>query len=195
MSKYKNRILTSLLAMGLAVITSAASAAEQNQKFYGGAELGVSRTDYKKLHGVSKDEQGLAGRVFAGYQISENFSTELGYGRYHTNKIKDHETRAHIARVKHQAVDLLAKGTLPVGNKFGLYGEAGVAYVLAKAKVSSAFGGAKDEEKFFTPVAGFGGTYDLDNNVQLKAGFRHTHGRHDVADINYAQAGVNVFFN
>lgn len=195
MSKYNNRILASILAMGFAAVTGAAVAAEHDQKFYSGAELGVSHQDYKGDSDISVDKKGLAGRIFAGYQIDENLSAEMGYGRYHTITGKARETREHVVRAKHQAIDLLGKAALPVGNNFGVYGEAGVAYVLAKAEISRAFGGGSKEEKFLTPAAGFGGTYNIANNVQLKAGFRHIHGRHDVEDINYAHAGVNVFMN
>jgi opacity protein-like surface antigen len=98
----------------------------------------------------SINSDGLAGRLFVGYQFSPYLAAEFGFMKFHDADLKGNYTGTTVdstdffgptvavtengsysykAVVKEQAFDLLAKGILPLQSNFSLYGKLGVAYV------------------------------------------------------------------
>lgn len=137
---------------------------------YVGADVGYGDV-HQSVSGVdSSKDTGLAGRVFTGWQFNQYLATELGWSKFTnaTAKVADPFLSAN-ATVKTDAVDVVAKGILPVADSVNLYAKAGAAYVLSRADGSaSAFGFTNKfdmkENKWF-PTFGAGATYDFTPNV------------------------------
>ena len=77
---------------------------------------------------------GLAGRLAIGYQFSPYFAAELGYLRLANQKGKDYGSTGYAIGTKtlsQNALDVAAKGILPINDKFNVYGKLGVAYLTS----------------------------------------------------------------
>lgn len=152
-----------LCTIGALVVAANASAATDG--FYVGGQAGVGVVHEKQEINNSKfHNKGLAGRVYTGYQVNQNFAAELGLTKFHnvTETVNAISTKA---TVKTAAVDLVGKGILPLQNGFGVYGKAGVAYVKQTETVKS--GSEKDSasaHKMY-PTFGAGVTYSVTQNV------------------------------
>lgn len=96
---------------------------------------------------TTRNTGGLAGRLFVGYQIDPNWGVELGYTQFASQNNKQDITNNGVlgginqnygakSNVKTNAIDFVAKGTLPIENGFSVYGKAGLAYVTAKSSNS-----------------------------------------------------------
>ena len=67
--------------------------------------------------------------------------------------------------IKATAWDLMAVGTLPIGDKFGLYGKLG--WYFADSKTSGSIGGGSDSNNDLTYA--IGGQYNFNKNLGLRA--------------------------
>jgi len=127
----------------------------------------VTSTDsYTRLLNQNVDDTGIGGRVFAGYQFMPYFATELGFTQYgktdfsaadltNSNTFSQNfnpagaplsqallesasnTTTNYSGNVTENAIDLVAKGTLPLYYGFGAYIKAGMAYIEANRYINS----------------------------------------------------------
>lgn len=190
---YKNALRFGILSSGiLACSLSFAASTYQPQPmampanhdtsaFYLGAQLGYARLNYSKSWfskyplkntGTSTtysttssvDDTGFAGRVFLGYQFNQYGAVELG-GVYLPeatfNKVGGTTTHADL---KQYSIDLLAKGTLPLGTAFGLYAKGGLAWIH-RDDLEATISGTKYESNItkskVVPVLGAGAEYNF----------------------------------
>lgn len=131
----------------------------------------------------SSKDTGVAGRVFAGYQMNQNFAAEMGYSKFtnatanaSVNTQAPTQTLTAKGTVKTYAVDLVGKAILPLQYGFNLYGKAGIAYLNSSTEVSTTlvkkgFGttttSAKvtDTAHHIYPTFGAGVGYDVTQNL------------------------------
>jgi opacity protein-like surface antigen len=170
---------------------------------YLGAQAG-----YGDVHTFSKDS-GLAGRLFAGYQFDTNWAAEMGWTKFTTATQNSTVTKlvpVNIGlvnvnvpvklpvkqNVKTDAVDLVAKGILPVGNNFNLYGKAGVAYLLAREDVTTGRAHAHHNQNNVLPTFGVGATYDFTPNVAGDVSYNRIQkvGNSNVNSTDYVGVGL-----
>lgn len=179
----KKSIIFSIIA-GMAV---AASASASNPGAYIGGQLGWGTVhqdgiNFNEFTKHSAKNSGLAGRLFTGYQFNQNFAAELGYTRFQNGTASGVETEnfgginyaeSAEATLKAHAVDLVAKGILPLENGFSLYGKVGAAYLYESIEVSDTFSIANYNYSYsgtasahkILPTFGAGVTYDINQNV------------------------------
>ncbi len=180
----KRKLLVSAV---LATLSSATLAAAPG--FYVGGQLGWSKADYEQ----ADDKTGLGGRLNAGYQFDQNWSAELGYTRYANSKIKnaryDHKSIGDVT-LKNNAIDIVAKGTLPLDNGFNLFAKAGLAYIKVKADAAVAF---EDENKW-RPTYGIGAGYDFNQNVTADISWMRVQNGGVIPNLDVVSAGIGYHF-
>lgn len=148
---------------------------------YVGAGLGESNVQ-KQSH-ASNHNNGIAGRLFAGYNFNEYFGLEAGLAKYAQAKSNYHFKVNNItnpavfnnffgsAKTDLTTVDLVGKAYLPISDSgFNLYGLAGLAYVHQAGNyhtTSANAAGATMSSKFnntgnsIHPIYGLGAGYNI----------------------------------
>jgi len=133
--------------------------------WYAGGSIGQSKMDCNTngLAGVSCDDKDTAFRVLGGYSFNRYFGAELGYADL--GKIKA-SAGGLSADTKTTAWDTVAVGTIPLAEKFSLYGKLG--WYWADSKLSGdLLGGASQSSNHGT--YGIGAGYDFNKNLGLRA--------------------------
>lgn len=160
-------------------------------------------------------DTGWAGRLFAGYQFDTNWAGELGWSKFsnmNTNAkasgVNGNTGLPYTAKAsgsaKTSAVDLVAKGTLPLENHFSLYAKLGAAYLMqnASANASVFTGGSKlpgrgsDSTNKFYPTFGLGMGYDITPNSVIDLSWNRIQqvGNNDVSSTDLLSVGLNYHF-
>jgi len=121
----------------------------------------VTTTTTSSLAGQDVDDVGLGGRIYAGYQFNPYFAVEAGFTQFGKTDVSATGTATSVVQsvirssqsenstavttdtvqysggVTEHAIDLVAKGTLPLQYGFGLYAKAGMAYIQADRHINS----------------------------------------------------------
>jgi OOP family OmpA-OmpF porin len=116
--------------------------------------------------GATCDNTDTAFRVFGGYNFNKHFGVELGYGDLGKMTVSSGPVSGEI---KATVWDLLAVGTLPIADKFSLYGKLGM--YRAETKLSGSVAGlgsgsSKDNNTDLTYA--IGGGYDFNKNLGVR---------------------------
>lgn len=148
---------------------------------------------------------GLAGRVGIGYQFNQNLAVELGYlqlSKLKTTTPGGEGFAAGTETLKQNAIDVAAKGILPITDKFNVYGKLGVAYLTST--ITSHFEGVKaNQNEFFgiakhkwAPEAGLGITYNVTNNMFVDTSWTHIQplGKNRPNNVDFAAVGIGYSF-
>ncbi|KAF0811826.1 Outer membrane protein A [Andreprevotia sp. IGB-42] len=161
------RTLLAIATLGLSTAVFAAPVGGSNVYMYG--DIGQSRYDADDATarlgpGASSDETDFAGSVGAGYQFSPNFALEAGYlnlGKMTANR------GVNSSEYSAQGIAFQAVGTVPLNDRFGLYGTAG----LNPLYVKSSYNGVSDNEWRVAPSLGLGVNFKVNEAVGLRAGY------------------------
>ncbi|RDH40827.1 MAG: hypothetical protein CFE62_001460 [Candidatus Aquirickettsiella gammari] len=156
------------------------------------------------------DNDGLAGRIALGYQFNPNFALEAGYLRLGKAKLDgfDGEEVPVTLKLQQNLVDLVAKGIVPIGDKFNLYGKAGLAYINTDIQ-----GGIKDDNgntsisfdlnkslninrHELAPEVALGVSYDITPNVSIDTSWTHIQpiGKNRPGNIDFIAVGLGYNF-
>ena len=167
------KTILGVAAVSLSVLLSSQVMALQPGMYVGG-QVGVGSVNQDKLtetnFNLPKNStfqsftsstgkaNGLAGRLFAGYQFNENFAAELGWTKFSdveskfSGKLKPASTLMQPVgmqkliipgtvqgkqTLKTDAIDLVAKGIVPVTDKVSVYAKGGAAYVISRTSTST----------------------------------------------------------
>lgn len=149
---------------------------------------------------VTKDT-GTQVRLQLGYKFNPNFAVEGGYidfGKATFNTTGGTVVGTATGTVKAGGVDLAAVGILPLGDKFSLFGKAGLAVAKVKTDMSVTPPGNTDKT-VAAPLVGIGASYKVSDNVDLRAEFDHVSklgksGTTDKLSSNMISAGVAYYF-
>lgn len=154
---------------------------------------------------------GIAGRLGIGYQFNPNLAVELGY--LQLPKLKTTTPGGQVVpggpgyaagseTLKQNAIDLAAKGILPITDKFNAYAKLGVAYLTST--ITSHFEGIKgnQNEYFdiakhkFAPEVGLGVTYNVTNNMFVDTSWTHIQplGKSKPGNVDFAAVGIGYTF-
>lgn len=164
--------------------------------FYLGAQVGDGFTHYgvndiNTIRSASSvSSEGIAGRVYGGYQFTPNWGGELGYLQFSNIKFYNINGGTASNQIKQSAVDLFVKGTYPLPRCFSVNGKLGVA--LVSARHDSLLGG--DENKLL-PAVGLGASYDLLCDIPVDVSYEHIFqvgGRIPSAD--FVAFGLSYYF-
>jgi OOP family OmpA-OmpF porin len=174
MTKVKNAALALVSAVALTVpsLSMAQGTMDSMKKAVTGPESGwlvggsVGQSKIKvDCSGFSCDDTDTAFRVFGGYNFNKHFGVELGYADLGKVTLSG---GGLTASVEAKAWDLMAVGTLPIGDKFGVYGKLGM--YRAESDLSSntpLIGSASDTNTDITYA--IGAQYNFTKNLGIRA--------------------------
>jgi OmpA-OmpF porin, OOP family len=149
---------------------------------------------------------GLAGRLGIGYQLNSKLAVELGYlqlaKRTGTVDASTKHTSEGTIASKQNAIDLAAKGIVPITDKFNAYGKLGVAYLTNTITSHSGditevnnktFGIAKHK---WAPEAAVGVSYDITPNMFVDTSWTHIQplGKNRPGNIDFVAVGLGYSF-
>ncbi|MDR3477687.1 MAG: outer membrane beta-barrel protein [Gammaproteobacteria bacterium] len=156
---FNKKKLLSLAIASLAGLFIASTASATIAGAYVGGQLGWGQTNIFKgvnTQGYKTNDTGIAGRLFGGYQINQNFAAELGYMKFSNATVK-HES----GDIQTYAVDIAAKAMMPLSNSFGVYGKLGAAYLNESFGISNGNSRVSFSEGKVYPELGVGVSYDF----------------------------------
>lgn len=158
-----NKLLSVLLAV--AAITSSAARAEDAAKYYGGLTLTTpgKATALSRTGERVSDTSRVGAKIYGGINVNQHFALEAGYGNFGSNTLKN--TGAGTSGDARTAADMMylaAKGTYPIGERFALFGKAGIAHTRIAL---SGFG--EPDAKMTHTMLGLGGEYKITPKVAL----------------------------
>lgn len=188
----KKILVTSALVALTTVGFSSANAAANG--IYVNGQLGYANTNYDSpTPRLNVDSTGFAWRAAGGYQFTQNWAAELGYTSFPNTDFTVKGLNLDLANVKQYAIDLVAKGMLPVSNGFGLFGTLGAAYLHAKA--DTFLGNAGSTSKI-QPTFGLGASYDITNNLPVTVSWQHIQktGGSDLKNTDFYSVGLEYHF-
>lgn len=170
--------------------------------FYVGGQIGYGwvrlddehfYVDNSLVSACGSDEDGLYGRIFAGYDANQYFGAEIGFSKFSeadwniTVKNSNNVMLAGSVDYDPYVFDMLLKGMLPMGNGFSAYVKGGVAYIHSEDDATFINGvkveGSDDNE--FAPKAAIGVNYDIDQTWGVHADYSVIFGRNEINDSNY----------
>ncbi|MBA3660823.1 MAG: outer membrane beta-barrel protein [Gammaproteobacteria bacterium] len=210
----KKIVSISVTALCLALLSNVALAALPGM--YAGAGIGLSKqltsTDFifnSSPVGTtleqSRQNGGLGGRVFAGFNFNEYFGLEGSYARFNDSEYKSTITSpvsTYVANLDYtmNTYNLVGKAYLPLGEtrNFNLYALGGVAYVNSQSDLKETINNvtiSKDSvtNNKFRPVYGLGASYDIPaSNVTTNLEFSHTQGLGNVNTSSTAIPDANM---
>jgi OOP family OmpA-OmpF porin len=154
--------------------------------------------------GSNLNNNGLAGRLAVGYQFNQNWAVELGYLQLKNGKYVEVQPKDKITTtLKQNAIDIAAKGILPLSDRFDVYGKLGLAYVTSDIAYTDKYAeGHKYNDVYsiakhkWAPEAAVGVSYDLTSNVSIDTSWTHIQpvGSHRPGNIDFVAVGVGYKF-
>jgi OOP family OmpA-OmpF porin len=178
------------VAVALACASTLALAqAKQDAGWYVGGSIGNSRTDFSSadyqagVAGVSEttDKNSLAGRLLLGYNFNKNWALEgaysyLGRPQYHYTTA----TNKAVALLDQDAWSFAVKGTVPVNDRFDLFGRLGLTYNRARldfrdpgAAVFGPPGSFSSSHNNSSALLGLGMEFKIDRNTGIRAEYEN----------------------
>jgi len=157
------------IAASLAILSSAAMAADQPY-FYGGGDIGST-----KLQGY---ERGTSYGAFAGYQFNQNFALEAGVRHLGESDFTG-------GSLKGNQFSLSGIGTIPLSNGFSVYGRLGYNRVNSKEHFLGSSRKIRDDEVLY----GVGVGYKFSETVSGRLEVQKPH-----SDTTNISAGVSFRF-
>lgn len=141
-----------MLCAGLAALTAPVSPALAQKGFYVGGNVGVTRAEIDEdavnqgLLGIgaasastTSDQSGTGFKAYAGYAFTPNFAIEAGYfdlGKFTTDSTVSPPGTVRT-ELKFKGINVDVVGSLPLGDRFSLFGRVGVIRTEQDISVSS----------------------------------------------------------
>lgn len=203
-----------VLAMFASLLTTTGAFAAINGIYLGG-QLGFGDTYQSPQNAAfnaraSGGSGGLAGRIFGGYQFTQYIAAEMGYTKFSNSNVTYTDYSTFFATtyrgsvpIESYAIDLVAKGTLPLQNGFSLFGKLGVAYINEFAgNVTIYNASGTHAENFYInddtllPTFGLGAGYDVTQNLTTDVSWMHIQhtGTSNIQSTDLVAAGVSYHF-
>ena len=145
-----------------------------------------------------------------GYQFNQNFALEAGYLRLGQTKVDGvaykGTNKLGTLTMQQNVVDLLAKGIVPICDKFNLYGKAGLAYVNTNMKAvvqtvpvasqTDLNDAAHVARHKLAPEVALGVSYDITPNVSIDTSWTHIQavGKNRPGNIDFVAVGLGYNF-
>lgn len=192
---FQNKALLSALITGAAILGFSAIASADLPGFYAGGELGWSNIhDSDNPFNTENGGTGLGAGAQFGYQFNPYIAAEAGYLYFSNAKQSGNVFGPWSYTYKEQAVDLVAKGTLPLNQYISLYGKAGAAYVDASGETSGNIFAWSDSAHPIRPVYGLGVSYNITPNVSADLGWTRVQNNNTIPNADIATLGLTYHF-
>jgi opacity protein-like surface antigen len=152
---------------------------------------------------------GLAGRIALGYQFNPNFALEAGYLRLSSSRVTGKAYKGiggqGTLTLQQNVIDFLAKGIIPISDKFNLYGKAGLAYVNSAISanvptippIQANLNNVANVARYkLAPEVALGVSYDLSSHVSVDTSWTHIQafGKSRPGNIDFVAVGLSYNF-
>lgn len=188
------KIKLALIAASLLAAQQAATAAEwPDNAVYVGIGAGQSKlkgdvADFvNNVPGTSFDDKDTTGKVFIGKQFNRNFAVEATYG--YLGKFTA-DNGFYGATAQGRSVGLDAVLTVPVTQRFGILGRAGV----ARTRVDGSIAGFEDRGYSTDPKYGLGLQYKFSDKVAIRGEFERQRVKFDEAKSYVNTTSVSLVY-
>lgn len=177
-----------------AIVTQAATPG-----YYVSGQVGYANAHLKSRlitdAGIVLPNDGLAGRIGLGYKISPNAALEVGYLKLSDAKFHFERENATFSN-KQYAIDLAAKGMLPITHNVDMYGKVGIAYLTTQLNTPPNEDKEDIAKRTFAPEVAVGMSYDITPNVTVDTSLTHiqTLGSRRPGNIDFLAVGVAYNF-
>ncbi len=162
-----------LTAAGMAVSSASMAQPKQDMGWYAGGSFGQSEIDIDCAGTTSCDDSDTSWKIFVGYQANRNLALEAGYadlGQLKASTPAFGGIPAANVKIKTSAWELVGIGSLPVGERFSLFGKVGLYMADTDIEVDfPGFGTATDADDSVDLTFGFGARYDFTRNFGVRA--------------------------
>jgi OOP family OmpA-OmpF porin len=202
--KTKKALVGGLLAVTALALSSAALAQRRDTGFYIGGSFGQSEFDVDCEGTTSCDDSDTAWKIFGGYQINRNFAVEVGYGSLGETKASTPPffvgptlIPAADIKIEVNAWEVVGVGSLPVADRFSLFGKVGLYGADTDIEVSFAgFGTVTESEDNVDLTFGIGARYDFTRNFGVRAEWQRYSDVKvgDFGDMNVDVLSVGILF-
>ena len=164
-----------IAAAALAILI-ATPAWSQDAGFYLGASIGQSRAkDFcDDSGGFSCDDKDTAWKLFGGYQFNRHLAVEAGYTDLGEVGVSGVLSGVSVrGTVEVTAFELMGVGSIPLMDRFSLYGKLGLYHAETKQNVTGSLGTVtvtdNDKEKNTDLTFAFGARFDITRNLGVRA--------------------------
>lgn len=189
------RSITAVLALAAGTSLAIPAAAQDLHRFYAGGSIGqTTASDGCSgiiVPGITCNDSDTAWRIFGGYRIDPNFSVELGYqdlGQVRATGFGvNGDVRANVW-------ELVVVGTLPLKNRFSVYGKVGGYRGETELRSNAGFSGSETNTDL---TFGVGGRYDYSPQVAFRAEYEtyQSVGGRSVGQSDFDVISVGALFN
>lgn len=168
MKNSKRVLAISSFAMAMAI---AGPVVAQDVGWYVGGSLGQSDVDIDCAGATSCDTKDTAWKIFAGYQFSRNIAVEFGYADLGEATASGPVPGFGTVAVGFEATvfELVGVGSLPLADRFSLYGKIGAYRADTEVSASSASFSGSTSDSNFDVTLGFGARFDFTRNIGVRA--------------------------
>jgi len=198
-------VLTSVLASSTLAVMTANAALPSG--LYVSGQVGYADTNRPSTLNPNLANDGLAGRLAIGYKLIPSFAVELGYLQLPTTEVSKY-TPWHFATLSNQqhAIDVVAKGILPITSNVNIYGKLGAAYLTTQIQGTKTVDNIPVtvdlnsqqgiEKRQWAPEVAIGMGYDITPNVSVDTSLTHiqTIGNNRPGNIDFLAVGVAYTF-
>lgn len=172
-----------------AAFAGPALAQAQDTGFYAGVTIGQSEAGDTCTGisgtGVSCDDKDTAWRILGGYQFNRHFALEFGYTDL--GEVSASGPGGSV-KIETTAFELVGVGSMPLMDKFSIYGKIGLYRAEAEASVNLP-GFASEKEDNTDLTFGIGVRYDFTRNLGVRAEWQKYQ---DVGGGNIGKDDVDV---
>ncbi len=198
----KKILITTVLTASTCTVINANAALPMG--FYVSGQVGYADSGIKSrlqsLPGIILANDGLAGRVALGYKITPKVALEVGYMQLRSAQFNDEDEQTSASN-EQNAIDIAAKGILPITSNVNIYGKLGIAYLTTQIEMSEEGGRKLDPvpniaKRTFAPEVAVGMAYDITPNVSVDTSLTHiqTLGSRRPGNIDFLAVGVAYNF-
>jgi hypothetical protein len=198
-------VLTSVLASSTLAVMTANAALPSG--LYVSGQVGYADTNRPLTLSPNLANDGLAGRLAIGYKLIPSFAVELGYLQLPTTEVSKY-IPGHFVTLSNQqhAIDVVAKGILPITSNVNIYGKLGAAYLTTQIQGTTTVDNIPFtvdlnsqlgiEKRQWAPEVAIGMGYDITPNVSVDTSLTHiqTIGNNRPGNIDFLAVGVAYTF-
>ncbi|RDH40828.1 MAG: porin family protein [Candidatus Aquirickettsiella gammari] len=198
-------VLTSVLASSTLAVMTANAALPSG--LYVSGQVGYADTNRPSTLNPNLANDGLAGRLAIGYKLIPSFAVELGYLQLPTTEVSKY-IPGHFGTLsnKQHAIDVVAKGILPITSNVNIYGKLGAAYLTTQIQGTTTVDNIPVtvdlnsqqgiEKRQWAPEVAIGMGYDITPNVSVDTSLTHiqTIGNNRPGNIDFLAVGVAYTF-
>lgn len=190
-----SRSAIAVLALVAGASVAIPAAAQDLHRFYAGGSIGqTTASDGCSgiiVPGITCNDSDTAWRILGGYRINPNFSVELGYQDLGQVRATGFGVNGNVTA---NVWELVGVGTVPLRNRFSVYGKLGGYRGETELRSNAGFSGSETNTDL---TFGVGGRYDFSPQIAFRAEYQsyQSVGGGTVGHSDFDVISVGALFN